>query len=131
MSTESFEDADKRKMFNPCTPPDLVNIMGRNILIFKTDGFSSIDRQSADEVSYTGKYSRYTTGSGTPSPLPFLIFYDLDNEVVLDQIYGGEKYLGHNESDSVYSLVTNYYGLQDTAEVTVASNKFMEKSIDI
>ena len=44
--------------------------------------------------------------------IPFMIFYDLDNSKVLDQIYGCEKYLGHTSDDNLYCLVTNFYGIK-------------------
>ena len=122
MSRESFEDADKRKIFNPCSPPDLVRIGDRNILIFKSDGFSSIDRQSIDDFHYTGEYSRCTvwdenTHKLVDLPMPFMIFYDLDHNEVVDQIYGGEQYLSHSKEGEDYyvtCIVTNYHRLQDT-----------------
>ena len=117
MSSETFDDVNKRRMFNPCSGPDLVYINGRPLLVFKSDGFSSVVRISAEEIQYTGQYSRCTDDDGNPVPMPFLIFYDLDDSQVVDQIYGGEEYLAHGrdgEDDYVYCLVTNYYGLHDT-----------------
>ena len=54
MSSETFDDVDKRRMFNPCSGPDLVYINGRPLLVFKSDGFSSVVRISAEEIQYTG-----------------------------------------------------------------------------
>ena len=45
--------------------------------------------------------------------MTFLIFYDLDQNKIVDQIYGGQKYLGHTQDGCVYCIVTNYYDVQD------------------
>ena len=63
--------------------------------------------------------------------MPCLVFYDLDEKRVVDQIYGGEKYLAHNDDGVVTCLVTNYFGLHDTKFTSVGHGKFMKKSFDL
>jgi hypothetical protein len=94
MNEKDIDEVTDRRRFNIYSQADLVNINGRNFLIFKTDGFSEMDPERAPEDQYTGKFSKsvyYNQNAGVWEniPMPFLVFYDLDSKKVVDQIYGG------------------------------------------
>jgi hypothetical protein len=88
------------KVFGTWSQPELVSISGRNMLVFKTDGFSMVDHERDHGERFKGEYTRskvYSPAQGIFEDfrMTFLIFYDLDQNKIVDQIYGGEKYLGH------------------------------------
>jgi hypothetical protein len=56
--SEGYEDYTANRMFGTWSQPELVNMSGRNMLVFKTDGFSMVDHGRDHAERFMGQYSK-------------------------------------------------------------------------